>query len=64
MNGPENVEVAKGQDLSVIITKGERRLSANAFLALELVFFLLFLIFTSMTITRQWTPKYQDEASS
>lgn len=53
MNGLENVEVAKGRDFSVIITKGERRLSANAFLALELVLFLLFLIFTGITINRK-----------
>lgn len=54
MNGLENVEVAKGQDLSVIITKGEKRLSANAFLASELVFFLFFLIFTGITLIRRF----------
>lgn len=37
MNGPGSVGVAKGQDLSVIIIKGEKRQSASAYLALELV---------------------------
>ncbi|KAK4378429.1 hypothetical protein RND71_000291 [Anisodus tanguticus] len=37
MSGLENVGVAKGQDLSVTITKGEKRPSVNAYLALELV---------------------------
>ena len=46
MNGLGSVGVAKDQDLSVIIIKEGRRLSANAYLALELVLF-LFLSLTS-----------------
>lgn len=42
MSGRENVEAAKVQDMSVTITKEGKRLSANAFLVLELVFFSLF----------------------
>lgn len=41
MSGLENVEAAKVQDMSVIITKEGKRLSANVFLALELVFYSL-----------------------
>lgn len=41
MNGLESVEVAKGLDLSAITTKGEKRLPANVYLALELVLMLL-----------------------
>lgn len=37
MNGQESVGVAKAQDLSVITTKEEEKLSANAYLAKELV---------------------------
>lgn len=37
MNGQESVRVAKAQDLSVITTKEEEKLSANAYLAKELV---------------------------
>lgn len=39
MNGLESVEVVKGLDMSAIIIKGGKRLSANAYLALELVIF-------------------------
>lgn len=38
MNGLESVEVVKGQDMSATIIKEGKRLSANAYLALELVF--------------------------
>lgn len=41
MSGLENVEAAKVRDMSVTITKEEKRLFANAFLVLELVFFSL-----------------------
>ncbi|KAI8014938.1 hypothetical protein LOK49_LG05G01806 [Camellia lanceoleosa] len=37
MNGLGSVGVAKVQDFSIFIIKGGRRLSANAYLALELV---------------------------
>nr|GMD90402.1 calmodulin-like protein 1 [Ipomoea batatas] len=40
MNGQESVGAAKAQGLSVTITKGGRRLSANAYPALELVLLL------------------------
>lgn len=41
MSGLENVEAAKVRDMSVTITKEGKRLFANAFLVLELVFFSL-----------------------
>lgn len=40
MNGQESVGAAKAQGLSVTITKGGRRLSANVYLVLELVLLL------------------------
>lgn len=43
MNGLGSVEVVKGLDMSAIIIKGGKRLSANAYLALELVFFFFFI---------------------
>lgn len=46
-NGLASAEVAKGQDLSAIIIKEGKRLSANACLALELVY-----LFSSLSISK------------